>query len=238
MTATPDRLIAIHQPNYAPWLGWFHKVARADCFVLLDDAQYSKGSYINRVRILENGEPKWLTIPVKVPLGTAIADVIPSDPYWPSKHLSRLRNAYRGAACFRQVWPDIETLIGGAPADNLAAGNRHIITGLCERLSIGCQFFNATNHPSKHGLKADDRLIELIGQTAGARSAVYLSGQGGRKYQDEEKFAAAGIGLSYTNFDPPTYAQAGADVFIPGLGIFDALFQIGWRGTRALVSCD
>src|SRR6185437_12701710 len=64
--------------KYFPWLGYFSKMLQADVFIFLDDAQYTKNSYINRVQVLCNGLAKWLTIPVRVPLGTAIRDAAPS----------------------------------------------------------------------------------------------------------------------------------------------------------------
>ena len=60
-------LVAIHQPNFFPWLGYFDKIRRADFFILLDDVQYPKtgaGSWSNRVKVMINGEGRWLTAPV------------------------------------------------------------------------------------------------------------------------------------------------------------------------------
>ena len=59
-------LVAIHQPNFLPWLGYFDKLARADVFVLLDDAQFPKkgGTWVNRARLLVSGRPDWVTVPV------------------------------------------------------------------------------------------------------------------------------------------------------------------------------
>ena len=58
-----ETTIAIHQPNFMPWVGYFYKIAKADKFVLLDNAQFSKNSYINRSQILlmQNG----LTVPAR-----------------------------------------------------------------------------------------------------------------------------------------------------------------------------
>ena len=61
-----QRLVAIHQPNFLPWLGYFDKLARADVFILLDTVQFPKkaGSWMNRARLLVGGEPSWITVPV------------------------------------------------------------------------------------------------------------------------------------------------------------------------------
>ena len=101
-------LIAIHQPNYLPWLGYFEKIRRADVFVFLDDCQFSKGSYTNRVRI---GQGEWLTLPVSNSFGAAINETKIADPDWLEKHLARLEETYKKAKCFKQVWPDISGML-------------------------------------------------------------------------------------------------------------------------------
>ena len=75
-------VVAVHQPNYLPWLGYFYKIACADVFIFLDDVQFSKNSYINRVRILHAQRSHWLTIPVSVTLGDPINRVRPARADW------------------------------------------------------------------------------------------------------------------------------------------------------------
>src|SRR3546814_3690829 len=90
-------IVAIHQPNYLPWLGYFHKIARADVFVFLDDVQFSKNGYTNRVRILGDGAARWLTIPAAVHLGDPIGAVRPARPDWcrSEEHTSELQSLMR-----------------------------------------------------------------------------------------------------------------------------------------------
>ena len=224
-------LIAIHQPNYLPWLGYFHKIARADCFVFLEQVQYSRGSYSNRVRILDNGCPCWLTQPVRHSFGQPIAEVAFADNAWPDKHLSRLRNAYADSSAFAEIWPELADIYRAMPVASLATANRHLVTALSSRLDLGTEF--ATD--SEFGistLAGDDRLIALLG--ACGSEVSYLSGPGGKKYQDEAKFAAAGIPVTYTDYHPPPYKQSGD--FVAGLSIADALFHFGWAGTAKLIA--
>ncbi|MDD9904966.1 MAG: WbqC family protein [Rhodospirillaceae bacterium] len=226
-------LVAIHQPNYAPWIGYFRKIARASHFVFLDDAAFSKGGVINRVRILDGGEPAWLTVPAKPSLGTPIAAVVAGQSDWPKRHLSRLYNTYRGAAAFSRIWPDVERLYDAVSAERLAAANRRIIEDICAFLEIETVFHNASEFATAQ--TGDDRLIALVQAVPGATG--YLSGQGGRKYQDETKFAAAGLSLDYSDYDPVPYPQTSPG-FTPGLSILDAAFNLGWDGAAALVTGD
>ena len=57
-------VVVIHQPHFMPWLGYLHRMAQADLFVLLDHVQFERGNYQNRTRIRMGDEPRWLTVPV------------------------------------------------------------------------------------------------------------------------------------------------------------------------------
>jgi hypothetical protein len=227
-------IVAVHQPNYAPWLGYFRKMALADRFVFLDDAAFSKGSVTNRVRILENGRPVWLTVPAKPPIGTPIRAVMPSQPDWPVRHLSRLQNAYRAAPAFDAVWPDMTALYDGLAALDLAEANRVLILRLAERIGVSVRWKRASELDPDPESAGDDRLLALIGASGGV--TAYLSGRGGAKYQDDAKFDAAGIAVVYNDYTPPAYPQAGTrGGFEPGLSILDAVFHVGWDGVKPLL---
>src|SRR2546428_11865995 len=91
--------VAIHQPQYLPWLGYLAKWAAADVFVFLDTVQYEKNGWQNRNRIKTATGPQWLTVPVRARLGTSIADVtIDTSQPWARRPLRPLELAYRRAA--------------------------------------------------------------------------------------------------------------------------------------------
>lgn len=223
--------IAIHQPNYAPWLGYFYKMAQSDIFVFLDDVQFSKQSYINRVKIMGPQGARWLTLPITVSLGQAIDQVVPARDDWVRAHLDTLRGFYGKSAAFRGVWPDVEELYQGLPTGNIAAINRNLIEGVATKLGIEVDL-RQSSALETGGASGVERLVTLVRQLA--PSGVYISGSGGAKYQDAENFQAGGLTLSYLNFEHPHYDQGVGD-FIPGLSIFDAVFRLGWSKTADLL---
>ena len=83
-------IVAIHQPNYIPWSGYFYKILKSDVFIFLDDAQYTKNSFINRNRIKTPTGEAWLTVPVKASLTDKINEVVYADAQWKKKHIKSL----------------------------------------------------------------------------------------------------------------------------------------------------
>ena len=225
-------IVAIHQPNYAPWLGYFAKIARAGIFVFLDDVQYTKNGYTNRVQINNNGRAHWLTLPVKVHLGDKIDAVSPAQTDWPEKHCATLRNFYRNAPAFRQEWPSIERIYQTLPDGNLADINISLVIELVNFLKIPARFARSSDIDTAD-TSGDDRLVQIIEQLAPAGN--YLSGEGGRNYQNMETFADKGITLEYLNFNHPRYMQQSIK-FVPGLSVLDAIFELGREGAARLVT--
>lgn len=218
--------VAVHQPNFLPWPGYFAKMAQADVFVFLDDAQFSKNNIINRVRILGPKEPKWLTLPVSARLGMTIRQVVPSEPRWRESALSLLRNTYGRAPFFRDVWSEVKKIFESSPESDLASINVHIAVALAQKLNITSKTLLSSNVPGSG--KADDRLVEIVSRIA--PGGTYLSGRGGAKYQDAEKFSVAGLLLEYYRVPESAYSQGDAP-FQSGLSIVDMLFFQGWERT-------
>jgi len=224
-------IVAIHQPNYLPWLGYFYKILRADIFIFLDDAQYSKNSYTNRVQVLHAKKARWLTQPVSFNFGDPIDAVTVAAPDWKKKHLDSLKGFYAKAPCFREVWADFEALYDAIEDDHLANINTHLVRTIAERLGLQCRFVMASSLDTADAT-GDDRLIVLTELLA--PGGCYLSGAGGVNYQDTAKFEAVGLRVEYQNFKHPEYEQQ-ASTFTSGLSIADAVFNLGWGKTADLL---
>lgn len=227
----PATVAAIHQPNYAPWLGYFHKIARADVFVFLDDAQFPKNGYTNRVQILTRGVPRWLTVAAQVSLGEPINVVRPAQADWGRRHLDALKGTYAAAPAFNAVWPRVREIWSSAPDADLAAINRHIVEAVSGELGLRARF--AASSELAIAGRGGARLAAIV--AALAPGGVYLSGRGGANYQDEADFARAGLSLRYSDFARRPYDQDGG-AFVPGLSVLDAVFRLGWTGAADLVA--
>ena len=213
-------IVAIHQPNYAPWCGYFSKMRACDVFVFYDDAQMTKNSYINRCLMNNQGRQSWLTVPVRFNLGDKINQVIVSDVRWKHKHIQTLRSVYGRAQFFKEVFGLIEPIYLNS-GNSLSQINISIIRFIANYLGLSCRIVLSSSIPSEKS--SDDRLIDIC-RALGADT--YVSGKGGDNYQDHEKFKKAGVNLEVKSYKSIPYDQKN-DSFMPGLSILDALFHSG-----------
>lgn len=223
-------IVAIHQPNYFPWLGYFAKIAAADEFIFLDDVQFSKGSYTSRTQI-GAAQPEWLSVAVSVRSRSPINSVKASRVDWATAHRDRLRQVYREAKNFRTVMRDVEAWLAAVSGEGLSVANETLIRNVCDALGLATRL----RRSSDLQVKVDDpteRLIEIVRSIDPA--GTYLSGAGGAKYNDAEAFSCAGIALTYSSFTPQPYSRGDLG-FLPGLSVLDAAFHLGWDGTAGLV---
>ncbi len=228
MTQTRVR-VAIHQPNYLPWLGYFAKIANADVFVFLDDAQLPQGrSFVHRTRIHSPTGGDWLSAPVRRSERQLIRDVRFADEDWRRRHRATLLHTYRRTPHFEPVMALVDRILE-ADTDLLAAFNMRAAMLLAEHLSLPCRFELSSAFAVES--TSDERLIDLVKAVGGD---TYLSGAGGQNYQHPAKFEHAGIDLWVREFTPQLYHQGsgqGPDAFQPCLTILDALFNIGAADT-------
>jgi hypothetical protein len=180
-------IVGIHQPNFAPWAGFFNKMRACDTFVLLDDVAFSKGSYTNRVRV--SGD-RWLTVPVHTRLGTRTCDVSISDKRFPRRHAGILESEY-GKSPIVDEFADVEESALSA-SENLADFNIAVLAYLRTKLSIDTPLIRSSTLQVTGS--ATSRLVAIVRQL---RGSAYLSGTGGRNYQDESLFHEAGIEVKY-----------------------------------------
>lgn len=220
--------IAIHQPQYLPWLGYFDKMDRADVFVLLDDVQYKKNEWQNRNKIRNAESWQWLTVPVLYDFGQPLNEVkIDNKTDWRTKHLKSIELNYSRAPYFKDYFAFFEDIYR-REWDLLADVSAEIITRLKERLGIKARLVKS----SELGIKssATNRLVDICRKLD---ADVYLSGAGGSEYLDEALFAAAGIKLEYQTYKHPVYKQV-FDGFEPNMAVIDLMFMEGAKSLETI----
>jgi hypothetical protein len=217
--------LAIHQPHYLPWLGYFAKWAAADLFVFLDTVQYEKNGWQNRNRIKTREGPRWLTVPVNARLGTAIRDVMVDDKQpWRARHAAAIEQAYGGAPCWPRYRDELRALYARA-CNRLAPVAVASAEWLAGKLGITTPTRLASELilPAPAELDATARLVELC-RVAGADT--YLAGRDGALYMDIARFEAAGIAVETQQYAHPVYAQQHGE-FVPSLSALDLLLNHG-----------
>lgn len=223
------RRVAIHQPNYAPWIGYFAKMAIVDTFVFLDDCQMPIGrSYVSRVHVMGRDGAEWMTVPVRREQGQRIGMVQFADRTWAKKHLGTLRANYARSFFYDEVI-DLLRPIYEDPGEFLADFNVQIIRALAGYLGLFPRFHLESEFSG--GDTSTQRLIELVRCFKGT---TYVSGLGGTKYQNPEAFLGSGIALEIRRYRPVAYKQPHGR-FVPGLSVLDALFHLGPEA-RALLT--
>lgn len=225
--------IAIHQPQYMPWLGYFHKMASVDLFVVLDDVQFKKNEWQHRNRIRNSRGWQWLSVPTTYKFLQKINEVaIDNAQEWRKSHKLSLATCYGKSRFGKELMPLFERFFESSYATidllntesiRLLAGIMGILTPIVrssehcfggvstERLAAICRYYNAD---------------------------AYLAGAGGHGYMDLSVFERAGIRVEFQDFSSPRYVQhwsACAEEFIPGLSAIDLVFNCGPKSKDILM---
>ena len=174
----------------------------------------------NRTKIKSVSGEQWLTIPLKKSDTKVINKLNYLETNWRDKVIKTIQMNYAKAPFFKEIFPLLEEIIF-YPTNNIATYNINGITKVCTHLGIHNKQFILASEMNLIGQERNDRIIEICQK---ANSNQYFSGNGGKKYHDENYFIAKGINITYTNFTQKPYSQLYGE-FIPGLSIIDALFN-------------
>jgi hypothetical protein len=219
-------IFTAHQPNYLPYLGFFHKIAQADLFAVIDNVQFVKGGtfgWMNRNRIRTKDGWIWLTVPVlskgkyqQLIIDTRINNNLP----WANKHFNALYHNYHRTAYFKKYSEFFEQLYKKS-WDYFCDLSIEIILFLLKEMAINIKVVRC----SELGVegKATGYVIDMCKKV---EADVYISGIHGKDYLDESLFLKENIKLAYQEFKHPVYKQQ-FEGFVPDLSVVDLLFNYG-----------
>jgi len=228
--------VAMMQPTFMPWLGFFELAAVSERFVLLDDFQFSRQSHHQRNRLfLSPGSPGLCVVPVArqeeafLPLDQVRPD---ERSPWRTKLLKRIRQGYSKAPWFKDIFPLAQRWMESTVGESLAGVNMFLIREVCALLDITPQFQYSSSFPS--GSRRSERVLELL---RAAQADTYHCARGAYGYMAQDGlFPAEAVTVLFQDFHPAPYPQAGnPGSFVPRLCALDALMNVGPEATRKLV---
>ena len=223
-------VLAVMQPTYIPWAGYFNLIAKADVFVFLDDVQFARSTWQARNRVLASGKEHMLTVPTKrVSLQQKIKDVeIQDSEKWRHKHLSSLTQNYAKSPFGKQVL-DVMQVISDESIDKLADLNIRIIRDFSQQLGLAATQFHRASMLGIEGNRSE-RLIRMARHFG---CDTYRSPCGAQDYLEEDGlFRDSKVQLVYQQYEPKVYDQGIRAPFISHLSIVDVVGNLGWAGAR------
>jgi hypothetical protein len=213
--------LAIMQPYFLPYLGYFQLMSAVDKIALLDDANFINGGWINRNRIAVQGEPHWLTLPLaKASQNRLINEIeIVDDPLWKRKINRTVELSYQSAPFAGQVLPLLSEMLHEARG-SLSAFLFYQLRRLADYIGISTQIEHTSGRYPKDGLTGQRRILDICVREG---ASTYVNLPGGRSLYDTELFASAGIELLFIdpNFSALTLRHSGQEG--PCLSILDLL---------------
>ncbi len=237
MGSAGSKTVVVHQPDFLPYLGFFHRLLHAELFVILDNVQFVRGSrsWHRRDKIKTAKGEAWISVPVRSAPREAVINSIrlSEETGWRADHLNLIRHNYAGAEFFDEIFPHLERLYAYRCARmidfNLAS--IHMMMTL-----FGLELPEVHASRLSPSGRSNELIVDILRKVG---ATVYLSGVGARDYFRPEPFRDAGITVIWQQFRHPVYRQQHAG-FIPYLSGIDLLFNCGVERSREILrkECD
>jgi len=211
--------LAIMQPYFLPYIGYFQLIASVDQFIVYDNIKYTKKGWINRNRMLQNGSDVMFSLPLKKDSDSL--DVVQRElaaDFSRDKLLNQFKGAYRKAPYFEQTIPLIEQIVRFED-NNLFAYLHHSIIQICKHLDIATDIRVSSSITIDHALQSQDKVLALCQAT---QAKTYVNAIGGMELYSRETFQDKGIDLKFIKSRPFEYKQFDKP-FMPWLSVLDVL---------------
>lgn len=227
-------IVAAHQPNFIPWLGYFDKMAKVDLFVIVDHVQMERQSFQNRTKVKTGDGARWVTVPVlQASRDERIVDKKIDNSRggrfrWGRKMFLTIKYAYQAAPHYAAFEPALSEILD-ARWERLGDLNARLIEFCRGALAIRTPMIKSSGLEIA-GVKSD--MVLNLCKEVGADA--YLTGSGASTgYLDVAAFERAGIRVIWQNFEHPRYVQHPApETFIERLSALDMLFNRGADAAR------
>ncbi|MCK6693097.1 MAG: WbqC family protein [Thermoanaerobaculia bacterium] len=225
--------VAVMQPYFFPYIGYFQLIRCVDKFVVFDDVNFIKKGWINRNRILVNGAPFLFSIPLKqISQNKWIRDTeVSDDPSWMPKFLKTLESAYKKAPNFNHIYPAVERLLQ-EDHPSIAGLNVAAIRFVCDYLDIDTALIPSSTIYANNHLKGQERVLDICRQEG---AETYINPAGGSELYDHAFFEENGVQLFFIRSEASPYKQFGHD-FFPYLSMLDCLMFADKAAIKQMLS--
>lgn len=194
--------VVISQPMYLPWPGFVSQLALADVLIWLDDAQFSRGSFTNRVQIRTAFGDKWLSIPlIGKGFGVQIVGLQAAQPAWARSHHELARQALNGTPFLPDALSILAAISGPASLCDTLIASSELCLSACGK---PCPTTQRSSEMDVTG-RSWRRVLDLVHAVGGTR---YLTGHGAANYLDHAAFEAEGVTIDYMGYDFAPWPQA------------------------------
>ena len=212
--------VAIMQPYFFPYIGYYQLFAATDCFVILDDVNFIKKGWIHRNRILRGEQECMFTLAIN---GASQYKLINELTIFESESTKRailnsITVSYQNAPFYEARRALLEDIIL-FPEENLSHYLSYGLRRLAKYLNLNPRFIMSSDIPKDASLAGQDRIVEICKILGAAR---YINPIGGITLYEESAFRMSAIDLLFIKAQSKPYRQFGS-AFIPHLSIIDAL---------------
>jgi hypothetical protein len=226
--------IAIMQPYFLPYIGYYQLIREVDYFVLTDNYQYSKGGWINRNRIKQNNEVKYLTLPISAGSDyLTISQRSISSDFSQNRLLNQIENSYRKSIYFDETFKLLEKIITHKET-NLFKFLENSLQELLLNLEISTKILLTSDFSLSSNLTKEEKIIHICKEL---RADCYINLPGGKKIYKRDVFQQERINLKFIKPNLIPYIQLGSkktheNEFVSNLSIIDVLFYAGVEETK------
>ena len=213
--------VAIMQPYFLPYIGYFQLIQAADKFVVYDNIEFTKKGWINRNRILVNAKDEYFTLPLKKDSDYLDIDkrrLADSFQEGKAKILRKITVCYKKVPFYETIYPFIEKLFNKEEV-SLFRFIHHSLLVICEYLGISTTFTLSSSLQTDHNLKSQDKGISICKEL---NATHYINPVGGLELYSKKAFDENGIKLNFIRSNDIKYQQY-QNEFVPWLSILDVL---------------
>lgn len=224
--------IAIMQPYFFPYIGYFKLLQAVDKFIFYDDVNFIKGGWINRNRLLLGGKIGYFTVPLSQAGSYSKINSIrmKSDMPWEARILAQISGSYSHAPYYEQVMPMIRSVLQTHDG-YISSLAKNSIRAVADYLSIRREYTMSSEIYNNQDFKSVARVLDICSQESATH---YVNLPGGRDLYSPADFLERGVALEFVDVTLPPYPQS-TKGFHPGLSIIDVLMFNAPSAARAMV---